>query len=127
MHHANILIRTCKQQRAAGILSTLLIDYNLFIYQKYIINVINNNTVFNYAINRKTGGVYPLKNCNPMKHQHLVSVCSYTGIVILLIACRPTHTTVYTNAAPPPETRIIVVKQPPRVVEKVVVVKEPQQ
>jgi hypothetical protein len=52
-----------------------------------------------------------------MNYQQLVSVCSHTGIVILLVASHPSPTN-YNNAHQP-ETRVIVVKQPSQGVEKV--------
>src|SRR5215207_3023788 len=62
-----------------------------------------------------------------MNYQQIVSVCSYTGIVILLVACHSSHTTVYNNVPQPiPQTKIIVVKEQPRVVEKVVIIREQQ-
>jgi hypothetical protein len=44
-----------------------------------------------------------------MNYQQLVSVCSHTGIVILLVASHPSHTNI--NNGHEPETRVIVVKQ----------------
>lgn len=44
-----------------------------------------------------------------MNYQQLVSVCSHTGLVILLVASHPSYTN--TNNGHEPETRVIVVKQ----------------
>jgi hypothetical protein len=45
-----------------------------------------------------------------MNYQQLVSVCSHTGLVILLVASHPSNTNI--NKGHEPETRVIVVKQP---------------
>lgn len=54
-----------------------------------------------------------------MNYQQLVSVCSHTGLVILLVASHPSHTTPNPNNVHEPETRVIVVKQQTAAVENV--------
>jgi hypothetical protein len=51
-----------------------------------------------------------------MNYQQLVSVCSHTGVVILLVASHPTHTNFMSGYLP--ETKVIVVEQPSQASEK---------
>jgi hypothetical protein len=43
-----------------------------------------------------------------MNYQQVVSVCSHTGLVILLVASHPSNTTTYNTTQP--ETKVIVIK-----------------
>jgi len=51
---------------------------------------------------------YPLKQYS-MNYQQVVSVCSHTGLVILLVAGYSANNATYNNP-PQPETKVIVVK-----------------
>ena len=50
-----------------------------------------------------------------MNYQQLVSVCSHTGLVILLVASHPSHTNFMNGHLP--ETKVIVVEQESQVSE----------
>ena len=52
-----------------------------------------------------------------MNYQQLVSVCSNTGLVILLVASHPSHTNFMNGYLP--ETKVIVVEQQSQAADKV--------
>lgn len=51
-----------------------------------------------------------------MNYQHAVSVCSHTGLVILLVASHSPNPAVYKTTQP--ETKVIVIKDQARAAEK---------
>ena len=85
--------------------SFIILTKIIIAYRLHFINIPNHKNE-RYLWSKKP---VSFKKQYAMNYQQVVSVCSHTGLVILLVAGYSSNNSAY-NQAPQPETKVIVVK-----------------